>query len=272
MSLSKNSFNRYEPIRCAIPLKQMKGRVRHFFNLSNAVVAIDQSSKFWELDDRTNKKTLGRQIVSRLPILSPRFRLAVAWSFILLAAMSAPLLAQAPPSGDTFVSSGTPKDNYGSSITIIVGSGTTSYVQFNLSGIPSGAAVRKAMLRLYVDAVVKSGSFDVYQLDGSWNENTLTYNTPPPPLGASATGNNPISISSSSWNQFLLIDITSLVQGWVNGTIANKGVALALTPGSNGYFSFDSKESLLTGNGPESAREIFQRPEPIEAEIPLKQI
>ena len=66
----------------------------------------------------------------------------------------------------------------------------------------------------------------------------------------SATGGHPISVSSSSWNQFLLIDITALVQGWVSGTVPNNGVALALTT-STGSFSFDSKESLLTGNGPE---------------------
>ena len=188
--------------------------------------------------------------MTRLPILSQRFRLAVAWSFVLLAAMSAPLLAQAPPSADTFVSSATPTTSYGSWPTLIVGSGTTSYLQFNLSGIPAGATVSKATLRLYVDGVVTSGSFDVYQLNGSWTESKLTYNTPPPALGISATGNHPISITTASFNQFLLIDITSLVQQWLNGTVANHGVALSLTSGS-GYFSFDSKESLLTGNGPE---------------------
>src|SRR5579885_1602709 len=167
-----------------------------------------------------------------------------------LVLLALPLFAQAPPSADTFVSSATPKTNYGPSITLVVGQGSTAYIQFNLSGVPTGATVSKAMLRLYVDAVVTNGAFDVYRLNNAWSENTLTYNTPPPALGTSATGGHPISITSASFNQFLLIDITSLVQGWVNGTIANNGVALALT-GSNGYFSFDSKESLLTGNGPE---------------------
>ncbi len=176
------------------------------------------------------------------------FRGVYAWLFCLM--FSLPMLAQAPPSADTFVSSATPKTNYGPSITLIVGQGSTAYIQFNLSGVPTGATVSKAMLRLYVDSVLTSGSFDVYQLNGSWSESKLTYNTPPPALGTSATGGHPISITSASFNQFLLIDITSLVQGWVNGTIANNGVALALT-GSTGYFSFDSKESLLTGNGPE---------------------
>ena len=174
--------------------------------------------------------------------------IVLAFSLCLFSSLS--LLAQAPPSGDTFVSSTTPKHNYGPSITLVVCAGSTSYVQFNLSGLPAGASVTKASLRLYVDAVAAKGSFDVYQLNSSWNENTLTYNTPPPPLGTSATGGHPISITPSSMNQFLLIDITPLVQGWVSGAIPNNGVALALTT-ATGSFSFDSKESLLTANGPE---------------------
>jgi hypothetical protein len=173
------------------------------------------------------------------------------WYLLLSAVIAQTLAAQAPPSADTFVSSSTPKINYGPSIALIVGQGSTTYVQFNLAGIPTGASISKATLRLYVDAVAKSGNFDVYQLNNGWSENTLTYNTPPPTLGVSATGGHPVSISSSSYNQFLLIDITLLVQGWVAGTIANHGIALALTSGSTGTFSFDSKESLLTGNGPE---------------------
>ena len=172
-------------------------------------------------------------------------------SVVVFAAMSLPSLAQAPPSADTFVSSSTAKTNYGSSIALVVCQGSTSYVRFNLAGIPAGASISKATLRLYVDAVAKNGTFDVYQLNSSWAENTLTYNTPPPPLGASITNGTGVSITTASWNQFLLIDITALAQGWVNGTIPNNGVALALTSGSNGSFSFDSKESLLTGNGPE---------------------
>src|SRR5450432_1079141 len=168
-----------------------------------------------------------------------------------LALLSLPLLAQAPPSADTFVSSSTPKTNYGSSIALLVGSGTTSYVRFNLAGIPAGASISKATLRLYVDAVGKPGKFDVYQLNSGWSESTLTYNTPPPPLGLSVTNGTGVSITTANWNQFLLIDITARAQGWVNGTIPNNGVALALTSGSNGSFSFDSKESFLTGNGPE---------------------
>ncbi len=169
---------------------------------------------------------------------------------LLLGLFSLTVAAQAPPTADTFVSSVTPKTNYGTSPILVVQAGATTFIKFDLSALPPGASIGKATLRLYVDAFVKAGSFDVYVVEGPWRENSLTYNTPPPALGPSATGNNPIAISSSSLNNFVLVDITPLVQGWVNGTIANNGLALSLTS-TNGTFSFDAKESLLTGNGPE---------------------
>jgi hypothetical protein len=160
------------------------------------------------------------------------------------------IVAQAPPSADTFVSSATPKINYGPSIALAVGPGTTSFVQFNLAGFPANATIGKATLRLYVNAVGKDGSFDVYEVNNAWTESKLTYNTPAPIPGISATGGNPISVTTASANQFVLIDITTLARGWLNGTILNNGIALALTT-ATGAFSFDSKESLLTANGPE---------------------
>jgi hypothetical protein len=84
-----------------------------------------------------------------------------------------PLAAQqAPPSGDTHVSSATPKTNYGGGNNRIVASGTTSYVQFNLGEIPAGATITMTTLRLYVNAVTKSRAFDVYQLNSSSNQKT----------------------------------------------------------------------------------------------------
>jgi len=171
-------------------------------------------------------------------------------ALLLLAILPSNAVAQAPPSADTYVSSSSPKTNYGVSPILVVQPGTTTFIQFSLSALPTGASVNKATLRLYVDGVITAGSFDVFPVNGAWSENTLTYNTPPPTLGISATGNKPIAITTSSFDKFLLIDITPLVQGWVNGTIVNNGVALALTT-TAGFFSFDAKESLLTANGPE---------------------
>jgi hypothetical protein len=138
--------------------------------------------------------------------LSLSRRLLTLSSLFALASITA--IAQAPPSADTFVTSATPNINYGSGIGLIVGPGIETYIQFNLSGIPAGETVSKATLRLYVDAVGKAGGFDVYQLNSSWNENKLTYNTPSPSLGPSATGGSSTAITSNSLNQFVLIDIS----------------------------------------------------------------
>ena len=139
--------------------------------------------------------------MSGLFTVSLRGCLAGVLTFVVLAALSAPLLAQAPPSGDTFVSSAFPTTNFGFVNSLAVAPGTTSFVQFNLSTVPAGASVSKATLRLYVDLVIKPGKFDVYQLNKSWSENTLTYNTPPPALGPSLTGGTGISITTASGNQ-----------------------------------------------------------------------
>jgi hypothetical protein len=176
-----------------------------------------------------------------------------AWAahlFLYATAMSVPVCAQqAPPSADTFAFGATPKTNYGPSPLLAVTNGATSFIQFNLSGLPANATVSKATLRLYVDAITTGGSFDVYEVDTPWAERTLNFTNAPTP-GLSATGSKPVSIGSSSCNQFVVVDITTLVQDWVNGTVANNGIALKLTSASGG-FSFDSKESPLTSHEPE---------------------
>ncbi len=173
--------------------------------------------------------------------------LAVALAVVWFIAVTS--LAQAPPSADSYITSAQPSANFGSSVLLPVQAGTASYVRLNLGALPPNTAITKATLRLYVNAVTAPGSFDVYQVDSAWSERGLNLNNAPPP-GASATGGQSVSVTASSLNQFLLIDITPLVQGWLSGTIPNNGVALALTSAS-GSFSFDSKESVGTGHQPE---------------------
>ena len=180
-------------------------------------------------------------------ILRNPLRLAIL--ILSLLSVSISVVAQAPPLADTYAASSSPKTNYGKGTTLVVLSGATSYVQFNLAGVPANAPISKATLRVYVDAVATAGSFDVYQLNSAWAENTLTYNNAPA-LGSSATGGNPVAIASANLHDFVLVDITSLAQAWISGTVPNYGVALQLVGGA-GSFSFDSKESTLTSHEPE---------------------
>jgi hypothetical protein len=157
--------------------------------------------------------------------------------------------AQAPPSADTFVSSIAPKKNYGCGPLLAVQPGSTSYIQFDLSGVPASANLSKATLRLYVDSYSQPGKFDVYEIDSPWSEHSLNFSNAPA-LGASATGGIPVTVSKSSLNQFVLVDITTLVQRWLNGNVPDNGIALARV-GSTGSFGFDSKESQFTSHEPE---------------------
>jgi hypothetical protein len=164
--------------------------------------------------------------------------------------VSASGLAQSsPPIADTYSSSSSSTTNYGASDTLQVSSSSKSFLQFELTTLPSGAAVSKATLRLFVDTVTTAGSLDVYQVNNSWEEGTLTYKNLPA-IGGSATGGHPVSVATTSVNQFLVIDVTLLVQDWMNGSVPNYGIALELS-GSGGNFSFDSKENYMTGHQPE---------------------
>ena len=130
---------------------------------------------------------------------------------------------QAPPSADTFVFNATPHVNYGAYPLLVVQPGASSYVRFNLSAVPQNATVTKATLRLYVDEVAVPGSFDVYEVDSAWTESALNSTNAPAP-GVSATGGAPTAIAASSLNQFVLVDVTTLVQRWVSGTLPNNGI------------------------------------------------
>lgn len=160
-----------------------------------------------------------------------------------------PLLgAQLLPSVDTFVSASNPTLNYGTSPILVVEPGTVVYMKFDLPSLPVGASVKLATLRLYVDALVTPGIFDVFPVLGPWSEDKLTYSSNLPRLGPSATGRT-IPVTSFSLNNYVLADITSLVQDWLSGKLANNGLALKLTSKA-GTFSFDAREALLTGNAP----------------------
>ncbi len=199
--------------------------------------------------DRRRLTLIAIEEITTMKLIPARWAAKAAHLVLLLILSSLALLAQAPPSGDAFVLSATPRTNYGGYPILAVQQGGNSYIQFNLSSLPANADISKATLRLYVDAVVHPGSFDVFEIDNAWSESTLSYNNAPA-RGSSATGGNATSITGSSANQFLLIDITPLVQQWASGSLPNHGIVLSLTT-SSGAFSFDSKEAIVTSHQPE---------------------
>jgi hypothetical protein len=171
--------------------------------------------------------------------LTTRLRLASLLSVILLACTAA--YGQLTPSADAYTNTADPTVNYGVKPVLAVGSSQTAYIRFNLSSIPStytGADITKATLKLYVNAVSATGSFNVDYVNGSWTESTITANNAPG-LGTTIAGN--VSLVTADKNQYILIDITPAMQAWLNGSEPNDGIALVGNSPVNA--TFDSKES-----------------------------
>jgi hypothetical protein len=174
--------------------------------------------------------------------------LGAALMLVLLVATVA--RAQLTPIGDSYTNTATPTTNYGAKTLLDVESASqTSYIQFNLSSIPSGytgADITKATLKLYVNAVTKAGSFNVDYVNGTWSEGTIDANNAPA-LGSTIAASVPLTTAEK--NQYILIDITAAVQAWLNGTQVNDGIALVGNSPLNA--SFDSKESTTTSHSAE---------------------
>ncbi len=177
-----------------------------------------------------------------------RVRCLLAGTLLALSAVSA--VAQITPSADSYTSTAQGSTNFGTKSLLDVQSATqTSYIQFDLSSIPSGytgSNVAKASLKLYVNAVTTAGSLNVDFVNGSWAEKTITADLAPA-LGATIVASVPLAQSNAK--DYILIDVTPAVVAWLNGTQANDGIALVGNSPIN--VNFDSKESTTTSHPPE---------------------
>ena len=154
---------------------------------------------------------------------------------------------------DAYTDSSKPTTNFGAAATLGVANTApsiqSSYILFDLSSIPAGytdANVAKATLKLYVNSVAKAGSFNVDFVNGSWKENGITFNLAPA-LGSTIQGSVPLTTANT--NGYLVIDVTSALKAWLNGSQINDGIALV----ANSPFSatFDSNENTAQSHPPE---------------------
>lgn len=157
------------------------------------------------------------------------------------------------PEADAFVSSGHPSEPGTPIDQIFVGydklygyAKERGLLRFDLRGIPEGAIIERATLRLWLASWQRPvGNWDpmdvhVYPIATPWDEETVTWNTKPGydevPLV------NPVAVPPGP-EQWIEFDVTRLVQEWVNGARPNHGFML-LGDESEGYHdrSFWSKE------------------------------
>ncbi|HWP98087.1 MAG TPA: DNRLRE domain-containing protein [Syntrophomonadaceae bacterium] len=98
-----------------------------------------------------------------------------------------------------------------------------SLLQF-FPNLPQNINIERAILRLALFRIDNiAGTVSVYGLVGDFNQTEVTYSTAP------ATGflfGGPVTPITGSLPLPVDIDITSLVRGWVNGSIPNNGIEL----------------------------------------------
>jgi Chaperone of endosialidase len=174
-------------------------------------------------------------------------RLILATLFIVLVATI--VHAQLTPSNDAYTNTGSPAVNFGAKPLLDIQSASqNTYIQFDLSSIPSGytgSNIAKATLKLFVNTVTDTGNFNVNLVNGTWSEDTITSNFAPV-LGNTIAVSIPLS--SSNVHDYILIDITQALQAWLDGQ-PNDGIALVANSPLNA--TFDSKESTTQSHPPE---------------------
>lgn len=106
------------------------------------------------------------------------------------------------------------------SVSIIV----RAHLQFDISILPTDAVIVNADLKLYQYQTIGTESFVIglHQVTESWEENMITWNNQPDYL-PSPESTITVTVGALTW---LSWDITSLLQGWLDGSITNFGVVL----------------------------------------------
>jgi hypothetical protein len=159
--------------------------------------------------------------------------------------MASPMFAvEATLVADAHVNNARPSVNSGTISNLNVGGGYTTLLQFDLSTLPAGTTssqVSRATLRLYCNRMDTPGLVNLQPVSSSWGEYSVTYATLP------SLGSVSQTMQVDQAGAYLAVDITALVQGWLNTPASNNGIALTAATAA---VQFDSKENDLTGHAP----------------------
>jgi hypothetical protein len=141
--------------------------------------------------------------------------------------------------------------NNGTSTSMVVDRETTdlqrALIQFDLSSIPTGATINSAVLELQATQIGGLITIEAYRIDEAWVENSVTWNNRQTGTNWSTAGGsfNPTAVASITTNSIgqHSFGITTLVQGWFGGSIANDGVMIGSPDGGgNRTITYDTRE------------------------------
>ncbi|WP_158789026.1 DNRLRE domain-containing protein [Granulicella sp. L46] len=149
---------------------------------------------------------------------------------------------QAALIADASVSSARSSTNFGGLSNLYIGNGSTAFLRFDLGTLPTGTTasqIAHATLTVFVNRVNASGLVTLSPVTASWTESAITDETIPtigPPSG---------TFTASTAGQFVTLDVTTIVQGWVTTPATDFGFALNSTSAN---LLLDSKENDETGH------------------------
>jgi len=175
--------------------------------------------------------------------VSQKTRMKCVW--VAMGLVLATFTAQATDAtvaGDAYVNSVHPTTNYGSLSNLYVGNGGTALIQFDLSSLPAGTTasqIGKATLKIFINRINTTGTVTLQPVTSAWSESAVTYATIPT-LGSAVATFTPVAAE-----EFVVVDITSLLQSWVSTPSSNYGIALSSTTGN---IVLDSKENDETSH------------------------
>ena len=99
------------------------------------------------------------------------------------------------------------------------------------------------MLHLYYysSSAAQPVSVGVYKVTSAWDDSTITWNLQPT---SATTSEYVLTVPAAVTNNFAPWDIDDLVQGWIDGSIANYGVVLkdideTTTKACKGFYASD---------------------------------
>ena len=132
---------------------------------------------------------------------------------------------------DAWINDATPTQNYGSDAelsaykTVSPSSTRRTLYRFDIAsaGIPVGATVVSAVAKIFVTNTNETGPVTVHQATADWSEATVNWDNINTGYDSSALATIP---ADPPVGQYVLVNITPLVQGWINGSTVNQGIML----------------------------------------------
>ena len=173
-----------------------------------------------------------------------KFNLKPLQAALLLAGLS-PMAAHAlmlPLTADTHLAA----TAAGSAVAININAGTKALLNFDVATLPAGitrADIAKATLVFYVKSVPTAGQLKVSSLTSAWTEDATLGTAPTATLPPQA-----FSATISKGNTYFAIDVTSLVQNWIDVPATNFGLALEPLDTTFTSLTIDSKEAVQTSH------------------------